>query len=313
LRDSQNSSKKEGKGDDVLAVAVFRYPGGKAKLASWIADLLPPPGSYEVFVDIFGGSASVLLEVMRRNDLAGLRPHYVYNDRDEELVNFFRVLRDHKLRDELREMLRWTPYSRKEYGDCIEMPVPVDKVQRAWRFFVLQQQAFAGSGGKPTPGRWGYDTDGRALSRWLHSQDRLEHFGELFRRVQVECLDFSEIIRRYAGQNVLVYADPPYFPDTRVEAKIYACELSPDRHKELANLLNAFPGMAAISGYRCPEYDEWYTGWERHEREVPCHMSAQGGTGERKGLSKPRRVESLWLNPSAIRARYGRIQAGLFE
>jgi len=301
------------KGVAALAVAVFHYPGGKACLASWIADLLPPPGSYEVFVDIFGGSASVLLEVMRRNDLAGLRPHYVYNDRDEELVNFFRVLRDHKLRDELREMLRWTPYSRKEYGDCIEMPVPENQVQRAWRFFVLQQQTFAGC--RPEPGRWAYDTRKRfvALQRWLNSQDRLEYFGEIFRRVQIECLDFTGVLKRYDGVDVLVYADPPYYPDTRFSNDIYGLELTRERHRELANLLNVFPGMAAVSGYRCPEYDEWYAGWKRYDREVPCRMSAQGGTGERKGLSKPRRVESLWLNPSSVRARDRVSQASLFD
>lgn len=296
-----------------LAVAVFHYPGGKACLASWIADLLPPPGSYGVFVDLFGGSASVLLEVMRRNEAAGVNVHYVYNDKNEEIVNFFRVLRDPEAREKLREMLHWTPFSRKEYRDCAETPTPTEPVEKAWRFFTLTQQTFAGSGGKPTPGRWGYDTDGRALSRWLHSQDRLEHFGELFRRVQVECLDFAEVIRRYSRRDVLIYADPPYYPDTRVDTKIYALELPPDRHKELTDLINAFPGMAAVSGYRCPEYDEWYAGWERNDREVPCRMSAQGGTGERKGLKKPRRVESLWLNPSSVRARDRVSQTSLFD
>lgn len=291
-----------------IAVAVFHYPGGKAKLASWIGGRLPPPGSYGVFVDLFGGAASVLLEVMRRNDLAGKRPHYIYNDRDEELVNFFRVLRDRKMRDELREMLRWTPYARKEYGDCIEMPVPVDQVQRAWRFFVLQQQTFAGC--MPKPGRWAYDTRKRfvALQRWLNSQDRLEYFGKIFRQVQIECLDFTGVLKRYDGVDVLVYADPPYYPDTRFSNDIYVLELTRERHGELAGLLNGFSGMAAVSGYRCPEYDEWYSGWERHDREVLCHMSPQGGAGEHK----PHRVESLWLNPAAVKKLERAQQASLF-
>ncbi|MDH7577172.1 MAG: DNA adenine methylase [Bacillota bacterium] len=284
-----------------LAIAVLHYPGGKACLASWIADLLPPPGSYRVFIDVFGGAASMLLEIMRRNDADGVKAHYVYNDKDEELVNFFRVLRDSKMRDELREMLRWTPYSRKEFRDCIEMPVAGDPVKRAWRFFTLTQQKFAG--GRATPGRWGCDTGGKAVSRWLNSQERLDSFGEMFRRVQVECLDFAEILKRYDGKDILVYLDPPYFPGSRVDPGIYDLELPRERHEELAGLLDGFSGMAALSGYRCPEYDEWYAGWERHDREVPCHISGVGSTGERKGLSKPRRIESLWLNRLAVASR----------
>lgn len=248
---------------------------------------------------------------MRRNN--GANVHYVYNDKDEEIVNFFRVLRDPESREKLREMLRWTPFSRKEYEGCVEMPAPEDPVGRAWWFFMLTQQSYSG---RPpfTPGRWGYhvQNDGN-IRRWLNSQERLERFGELFRRVQVECLDFAEVIRRYSRRDVLIYADPPYFPSARVDTKIYALELPPERHKELADLLNAFPGMAAISGYRCPEYDEWYALWERHDKDVPCSISKIGGTREWKGMSRPRRIESLWLNPAAVQARGKLRQERLFE
>lgn len=286
-----------------IVTAVFRYPGGKARLAGWIADLLPPPGAYRTFVDLFGGAANVLLEVMRRNDAAGVDAHYVYNDKDEDLVNFFRVIREPEARKSLQELLRWTPYSRKEYQECAEMPVPEDPVKRAWRWFTLVQQSYCGVA-PFTSGRWGYDLAGnQSIRRWLNSQERLGRIGELFRRVQVECLDFAEIIQRYSGQGVLIYADPPYYPSTRVDATIYSCELPAERHRELAGLLNAFPGIAAVSGYRCPEYDEWYAGWERHDKNVPCSVSLYGGTRDYKGMTKPRRVESLWLSPAAARAR----------
>lgn len=288
-------------------VSVFPYPGGKARIAPWIADLLPPPGEYATFVDLFGGAANVLVEVMHRNDAAGVKAHYVYNDRDEEIVNFFRVIRDREKRKELMEMLRWTPFSRREYEECIAMAPPADPVERAWRFFILTLQSFYGTP-RATKGRWAYDLYGIAVNRWLHSQERLERFGELFRRVQVECLDFADVVRRYSGRAVLVYADPPYFPDTRVDANVYSHELSSERHRELAELLNSFPGMAAVSGYCCPEYDEWYSGWERHDKRIPCSMSLKGGVGVWKGEKKPYRTESLWLNPAAVRARGAKLR-----
>lgn len=195
-----------------MKTSAFQYPGGKARLAGWIADLLPPPGSYSCFVDAFGGAGSVLLEVMRRCDAAGARRVlFVYNDLDAEVVNFFRVLRDREARERLREMLKWTPLSRAQFRECLEMPAPEDPVERAWRFFVLHQQSFAGAA-PFTPGRWGYDLGGSQLGRWLHSQEHLEAIGEAFRRVQVECLDFADLLPRYRGENVLVYCDPPTTP-----------------------------------------------------------------------------------------------------
>jgi len=289
-----------------MGVAIIQYPGGKARLAGWIADLLPPPGSYCTFIDVFGGAANVLLEVMRRNDAAGTRNVlYVYNDVDEELVNFFRVLRERELREELLGLLRWTPYSRRQFEECLEMPVPDDPVRRAWRFFVINQQSYCGKAWKDChTGRWAYHLqDSGNIQRWLNSQKRLEYFGEIFRQIQVECLDFADLLRRYADRNVLVYCDPPYYPEARVDRTIYRNELPATRHAELAEILSAYPGMAAISGYCCPEYDTWYAGWERHDRDVVCSMSHVGGTRDTKGQARPRRVESLWLNPAAVRAK----------
>lgn len=153
----------------------------------------------------------------------------------------------------------------------------------------------------------------RDVRHWLLSQERLEAFGEAFRRVQVECLDFADILRRYGAPAALVYCDPPYYPETRLDAGIYRLELSPERHRELAELLNAFPGLAALSGYRCTEYDAWYAGWERHDRDVACCLSHVGGTRDTKGQARPRRVESLWLNPAAARARRGARQVSLMD
>lgn len=282
--------------------AVFQYPGGKARIAPWIADRLPPPGSFNVFVDVFSGSGSVLLEVMRRCERAGERVLFVFNDKDGEIVNFFRVLRDPSLRKQLQEALTWTPYARTEYLACLEAPPTDDPVEKARRFFVLRQQSYGGHG--HSKGQWQYHLEAgwqkSGPQRWLSSREKLERFGNLFQKVQVECLDFADLIRRYDRKAVLFYADPPYYPDTRQDNHLYRLEMPRERHQELAEILNSVKGMAALSGYRCPEYDEWYSGWERHDLKVICHLSSVGG--EKYQGDKPGRVESLWLNPAAARA-----------
>ena len=285
-----------------MPMAIFKWPGGKARLANKIVSLFPPPDAYSVFLDVFGGAANVTLAVPDRPDLLK-----IYNDVDSELVNLFRVMRDPAARERLIDMLTWTPYSRQEYAEAITFE-PADQVEKAWRFFVLTEQSYSGiSYSRATPGRWGYTvTAGKQVARaWVNSVDSLHEFGQRLRSVQVENLDYREAVRRYDGPDVLIYADPPYLvrhcPD-----EIYVNEMQDvEAHRELAEVLNSVKGMVVLSGYPSEEYRERYDerGWERHEFDVVCSTSCRSSRVGLKGLSKPRRTECVWLNPAAVRAR----------
>jgi DNA adenine methylase len=298
-----------------VAEAVFPYIGGKAYTAEWIASLLPPPGAYRTFVDLFGGAANVLLAVMRasggRTDIV-----WVYSDIDGELVNFFRVLRDPELGPRLIEAVRLTPYSRREYRECLLGP-PEDPVERARRFYVVTAQSYAGKPlGAATPGAWGYsirESNREAqIRRWASAPERLRRFALALRGVQVECLDFRDAIRRYDTPETLFYADPPYHPATRCP-RMYRHEMTREDHRELAELLHGIRGMAVVSGYRCRDYDAWYAGWERRDALAVCYSSGVGAVGKLKGLPRPRRVESLWLSPAAVRAGAGGAREMTFD
>ena len=98
--------------------AALRYFGGKARLATWIVDHLPP---HVCYVEPFGGAASVLL----RKPPA---PYEVYNDLDGEVVGFFRVLRERP--HDLVEAIRNTPFARAEI-DAACAPTPPRRAERA--------------------------------------------------------------------------------------------------------------------------------------------------------------------------------------
>jgi DNA adenine methylase len=246
-----------------------------------------------------------MFEIMRRCEAARARVLFVYNDVDAEVVNFFRVLREPELRARLLEALELTPYARQEYLECLRAPPTDDPMERARRFFVVREQSFGGHG--KDKGQWQYHASGgwrkSGPARWLSAIGRLEAFGRALRRTQVECLDFADLLRRYNRPGVLLYCDPPYYPDARADRDLYRHEMTAERHRELAEILAGIAGMAAVSGYRCPEYDDWYAGWERHDLEVYCHLSSYGSARHFRNGTKPRRVESLWLNPAAARAR----------
>jgi DNA adenine methylase len=87
----------------------------------------------------------------------------------------------------------------------------------------------------------------------------------------------------------LIYADPPYMPKTRAARNAYgAYEMTPLQHFWLVAALRAHSGPAAISGYRCEEYDRWLHGWRRFDFDMP------NNAGQTR--RKQRRTESLWIN-----------------
>jgi DNA adenine methylase len=118
--------------------------GGKQKLCERICELFPAHDSY---VEVFGGGGSVLFTKMP----ATLE---IYNDKDQGLVTFFRLLRDRP--EELVALLELTPYSRAEWQLCRETwrNEDLDELERARRWFVVATQSFGGMVARGREG-WG--------------------------------------------------------------------------------------------------------------------------------------------------------------
>src|ERR1035437_9603859 len=109
---------------------LLPYHGGKWRIAPWIISNMP---SHEIYVEPFCGGGSVLLQKPRsRCD--------VYNDLDEKIVNFFKVVRDNG--KELAEKIYFTPYSRKEYELAFEPSS--DPIESACRTLVRARMGFGG-------------------------------------------------------------------------------------------------------------------------------------------------------------------------
>lgn len=287
--------------DRSSAKSPFPYFGGKQRLAERIAALLPP---HEVYVEVFGGGASVLF-TKPRSKLE------VYNDVDEGLVTFFRMLRDRP--EELLARLELTPYARGEWERCRRVyPETEDELEKARLWYVLTSQSFSGHslrrdgsgagrlgwGGPKAKvvGRgWGGERLGRMhLARAPSAANRVDHtwqFVERFRVVQIECLDWRACIERYDSPEVVFYLDPPYVHETRRDGR-YAHEITLADHQELVERILALEGQAILSGYEHEVYLPLEAaGFERHEWDVICTSAS----GSRKG----KRREVLWARPGS--------------
>ena len=267
-------------------------------LGPWIISHFP---EHQVYVEPFGGAASVLLRKVRSRV-------EVYNDLDNEVFNFFCVLRDRGLADRLIHLLRLTPFCRREYELSYEWAD--DPVEQARRLAVRSYMGFgsnahasslrgrgmigfrSGTGFRANSNRSG----GPPARDWANYPDALVSVIERFSGVIVEGRDGSKAMLQHDGDDVLHYVDPPYVPDTRValtyayaKKGMYRHELDEGGHAALLELLKTLRGMVILSGYPHPMYDDALPGWRRVERPA----MADG--------ARPR-VEVLWINPSCAAA-----------
>lgn len=271
---------------------VLRWHGGKWKLAPFIIQNLPP---HRVYVEAFGGAASVLLRKPRSYA-------EIYNDLDGQVVNLFEVLRSDRA-DELIRELELTPFARTEFIESYE--VSDDPVEEARRLVVRSFMGF-GSDGFNRNTRTGF----RAASNrsgttpahdWVNYPENLRAIVKRIQGVVVERRPAMEVCTQHDSDDTLFYLDPPYMPETRSDKSrrsggayhAYAHEMTEGDHQVFLAAAQTLAGAVVISGYPTALYDKALEGWHR----VTCSALADGAA---------KRTEVLWINPTAL-ARMDRL------
>jgi len=265
----------------VTTAPPFAYFGGKTRLAERIIGLLP---AHKHYVEPFAGSLAVLLAKPRAE-------METVNDLDQDLMTFWRVLRDRP--EDLALHMALTPHSRAEHQAAYDL-ADLDELERARRVWVLLSQ---GRGGSMRRTGWRFYRDPKAITysfpEYLAAYaNRVPPAAERLAGVSLECRNALELVADY-GQHpgVLLYCDPPYLGSTR--SAHYRHEMTrDDQHRQLAAALTACKSAVVLSGYHSPLYEDLYDGWHRAE------LKAWTGNGLRNGATKTDgdRTEVLWSN-----------------
>lgn len=252
---------------------ILRWHGGKWKLANWIIQHLP---KHRVYVEPFGGAASVLLKKPRSYS-------EVYNDLDGEVVNLFRIARDRG--EELRIALELTPFSRDDFVESyLETTDPLEQARRT---VVRSFMGFgSNSHNRPTGFRANSNRSGTTPAHdWRNYPGAFGSIIERLRGVVIENRDATAVMIAHDGDDTVHYVDPPYVASTRDKGDDYRHEMTDNNHIDLAMTLHELRGSVVLSGYRSALYDEMYSNWRCIERNA----HADGALD---------RVECLWLSPS---------------
>jgi DNA adenine methylase len=288
-------------------MAPFRWAGGKGKLANWLVQYIP---SGRIYVEPFAGAASVFWHLPKPF------PVEVLNDLDGDIVNLYRVLQDKAKFEELAHRLIFTPYARAEFVRALQIakaPTATD-IDRAWAFFVKQNQGFGGIAS--VPGSWGRaltlinNNMAATTSEWRSRLKLLSFWHERLSRVQIDCTDGIECIKYWDTPDTVFYIDPPYVPDTRKDRRLYKEEPDLAYHERLVKTILAVRGKVMLSCYDHPVYTPLSkAGWYKLTRETACYMAGKirGSKLQGSGSAKMHvpRTETLYLNfapPSANKA-----------
>lgn len=270
----------------------FGWYGGKEALAPLLCSLLPV---HEVYCEVFGGSGALLFaKAPSRLE--------IFNDLDSGVVTFFRVLREPAQVEELVRRLTLTPYAHEEYSACLkgweEEPEPVERA-RQWYVGVMQSM---NSSIRNTGWSCTKEPGSNPASAWRHTIARLHRCAARLSEVQIDHRDFARILQTYDSPTTCFYLDPPYLPETRRKRHCYRQEMSLADHERLLTALQQLQGMALLSGYAHPLYQDALAGWECLRLGTRC-SSAVRALSRPDRMAAPQqwsRTECIWRNPACV-------------
>lgn len=188
--------------DDLLINQSCRPPlagwmGGKSLLARRIIERIP---EHDCYVEPFCGAAWVLFK----------KPESrveVINDINKDVVTLYRVVQHHL--EEFVRYFKWVLVARDEFERLkAAKPDTLTDIQRAARFYYLQQSCFGGRINGPS---FGYASTRQPRLNLLRIEEYLSAAHLRLARVYVECLPYAEVISRYDGPRTFFYIDPPYW------------------------------------------------------------------------------------------------------
>jgi DNA adenine methylase len=191
------------------AKRILRYPGGDHYLINELRALFERAPGVDAFVEVFGGGGVASYTVAK--DLRRKFRVVIYNDIDGYLVNFFRVLREkpHELVRELMLMpwsrsLRDLVRSQYASGELEKL----SDVERAALYYFLLRTSINALAHHPAAFRSAATHD--LAGELKNAVAALPEFAKVWKRVQVENLDFRKCIEKYDRSTTLFYCDPPH-------------------------------------------------------------------------------------------------------
>ncbi len=213
---------------------LMKYPGAKTVLIPDIIAQFRKSGQKK-FVDVFGGSGLVLLNIR-----ANIR---IYNDLDPNVVNIFKTIQKHPkfMKDNLKDAVMDGYFSRKNLRKSadqiipeiveVESQVPPGSSERAFLSLCRYMSSFGGMGDT-------YNTIEKSVHTFASKTlDQFPKIEKIVSEWAIENMDYKSLIEKYDSKTAFFYLDPPYF-----NKKWYNFNFRESDYEELNSLLKTIKG-----------------------------------------------------------------------
>lgn len=244
-----------------MAMPIIPWIGGKRRLADKLIPNFPPHSCY---VEVFAGGAALYF----------MRPPAeveVINDINGELVNLYRVVKNH-----LEEFVRQFKYalSSRDVFKWLQDTPPhtLTDIQRAARFFYLQQAAF---GGKVDNQSWGTATTAPPVNL-LRIEENLSAAHLRLASAFIENMDWLKLMEKYDRPHTFFYLDPPYW-----ETEGYGVDFGIEQYEKMASMLRSLKGKAIVSLNDHPDIRRIFDGFEIDTVPIKYNVGGGGKTVDR--------------------------------
>ena len=261
----------------------LRYPGGKAKLAAYIKEVIRANKLYDgEYVEPYAGGAGIALELLFQEYVTKIH----VNDLSAPVYSFWKaVLND---TDELCRLIKNTRLSVASWDRqkrIFANPREHSYVQLGFATFFLNRTNRSGIlnggviGGRDQTGPWKIDARYNADELVF----RVESIAKMRSKIKLTRSDALALLRFGLPnwpKKTLIYLDPPYYEQGR---ELYYDYYQPDDHAELATFIaskmktkfwlvsydNVRPIKKLYSGFRSVVYNVGYSAREmRTGKEV---------------------------------------------
>lgn len=267
----------------------FCWLGSKVRMRKNILGIIDGvPRS--LYVEPFGGAGALFF--------AKEPEPSVYNDRNELLTNFFKVIRSEEKRRQIQELSRLTPSSSSFYCEFRDYCKTIDNggdesdfysllnlndyskdVIKAFAFFYVMNNCFAGK----YLDVFGVEYRGGG-EHWVprvykNKALSLDLFADKMKFTQILNKDYKLILNNYDSESTLFYCDPPYETDV---SKSYKSGWTSEDTKELISLLQTRKGNVVLSCYDGELYQPLLSaGFRKKKLKAFSSIAREKGRGAR--------------------------------
>ncbi|NQV55199.1 MAG: DNA adenine methylase [Rhodospirillales bacterium] len=252
----------------------LRYPGGKGRLAGYIADVMRlnnlEGGTY---IEPYCGGAGIAIELLLERKVG----HIHLNDLNDSIYAFWHAVLYQP--DELCCLIEESPVNMDTWytqKDIQSRPEGKSYLELGFSTFFLNRVNRSGIifnagviGGKKQTGKW--KIDARYYKESLIARiEAISRFSRYISLTNMDASDFVSILLPEMPKDSLVYFDPPYFMKGQ---GLYQNHYTPVDHREIARLIQGPMKQSWLVSYdNVPEIHKLYN--KRRNLEFSLNYSA---------------------------------------